>query len=84
MLIRRIAGLETRLPVYVEKGPGDHRSKGDADQIEQLLINLTRNAVDAALLTGGGVGVELAGWPAGAHSPRGGCGVRETREGAGG
>ena len=34
--------------------------EADADQLEQLLINLVRNAVDAALLTGGGgVGV---GW----------------------
>ena len=32
---------------------------GDADQIEQLLINLIRNAVDASLATHGGVGV---GW----------------------
>jgi two-component system, NtrC family, nitrogen regulation sensor histidine kinase NtrY len=29
----------------------------DADQIEQLLINLIRNAVDASLETGGGVEV---------------------------
>jgi two-component system nitrogen regulation sensor histidine kinase NtrY len=59
-LIRRTAALETRLPVYVEKGP-EVTIEGDADQIEQLLINLIRNAVDAALLTGGGVGV---GWRA--------------------
>ena len=32
---------------------------GDADQLEQLLINLLRNATDAALETGGGVRV---GW----------------------
>jgi nitrogen fixation/metabolism regulation signal transduction histidine kinase len=57
-LIRRTAALETRLPVYVEKGP-ELTIEADADQIEQLLINLIRNAVDAALLTGGGVGV---GW----------------------
>ena len=57
-LIRRTAVLETRLPVYVEKGP-EVTIEADADQIEQLLINLIRNAVDAALLTGGGVGV---GW----------------------
>jgi signal transduction histidine kinase len=42
----------------VEKGP-EITIEADADQIEQLLINLIRNAVDAALLTGGGVGV---GW----------------------
>jgi nitrogen fixation/metabolism regulation signal transduction histidine kinase len=58
MLIRRTATLETRLPVYVEKGP-EVTIEADADQVEQLLINLIRNAVDAALLTGGGVGV---GW----------------------
>ncbi|HEX9940573.1 MAG TPA: ATP-binding protein [Thermoanaerobaculia bacterium] len=60
-LIRRTAALETRLPVYVEQGP-EVTIEADADQIEQLLINLIRNAVDAALLTGGGVGV---GWRAG-------------------
>lgn len=63
-MIRRTAALETRLPVYVEKGP-EVTIEGDADQIGQLLINLIRNAVDAALLTGGSVGV---GWRAnGSH-----------------
>jgi len=57
-LIRRIAALEVRLPVYVERGP-EITLGADADQIEQLLINLIRNAVDAALQTGGGVGI---GW----------------------
>ncbi len=57
-LIRRTAAFETRIPVYVEKGP-EVTIEADADQVEQLLINLIRNAVDAALLTGGGVGV---GW----------------------
>jgi nitrogen fixation/metabolism regulation signal transduction histidine kinase len=56
LLIRRIAALETRLSVYVERGP-EITVDGDADQIEQLLINLIRNAVDAAMLTSGGVGV---------------------------
>jgi signal transduction histidine kinase len=37
----------------------------DPDQIEQLLINLIKNAVEASLETGGGV---LAGWyAAGGH-----------------
>ena len=49
-LIRRVAGLEARLPVYVERGPAV-TLQGDADQLEQLLINLVRNAVDAALET---------------------------------
>jgi two-component system nitrogen regulation sensor histidine kinase NtrY len=57
-LIRRVAGLEARLPVYVERGPAV-TLQGDADQLEQLLINLLRNAVDAALETRGGVGI---GW----------------------
>ncbi len=57
-LIQRTASLETRLPVFVERGP-EVILEADPDQIEQLLINLIRNAVDAALSTGGGVGV---GW----------------------
>jgi two-component system nitrogen regulation sensor histidine kinase NtrY len=57
-LIQRSAALETRLPVFVERGP-EVTLEADPDQIEQLLINLIRNAVDAALLTGGSVGV---GW----------------------
>jgi PAS domain S-box-containing protein len=54
--IRRVVGLETRLPVKVSPGP-DLVIHGDADQLEQLLINLLRNATDAALETGGGVRV---------------------------
>jgi nitrogen fixation/metabolism regulation signal transduction histidine kinase len=63
-LVRRVTTLETRLPVYVENGPRV-TVQGDADQLGQLLINLVRNAVDAALETGGLVGV---GWRvAGTH-----------------
>src|SRR5689334_11318587 len=52
----RIASLETRMPVDIEPGPVlDVRA--DSDQIEQLLINLVKNAVDAALETSGGVSV---------------------------
>jgi PAS domain S-box-containing protein len=53
-LVRRVAGLETRLRVEVGDAPG-LKVRADPDQLEQLLINLVRNAVDAALETGGGV-----------------------------
>jgi PAS domain S-box-containing protein len=55
-LVRRAAGLETRLPIDIQGGP-DVVVSADADQLEQLLINLLRNAVDAALETGGRVRV---------------------------
>ncbi len=45
--VRRVAALETRLPVEVRPGPMLAVS-ADSDQLEQLLINLVRNAVDAA------------------------------------
>jgi nitrogen fixation/metabolism regulation signal transduction histidine kinase len=53
-LVRRVAGLERRLPVTLIPGP-DLTLNADPDQLEQMLINLLRNAVDAALETGGGV-----------------------------
>jgi two-component system, NtrC family, nitrogen regulation sensor histidine kinase NtrY len=56
--IRRVAALELRMQVTVENGP-DLSIQADPDQLEQLLINLLHNAVDAALETGGGVRV---GW----------------------
>jgi signal transduction histidine kinase len=56
--IARVAKLTTRISVKVEEGPNVTIS-ADADQMEQLLINVIRNAVDAALETGGGVEV---GW----------------------
>lgn len=57
-LVRRVVSLETRLPVGVRSGP-DVILRGDDVQLEQLLINLVRNAVDASMETGGGVEV---GW----------------------
>jgi len=56
--IRRVVGLEPRLNVELKPGP-EIRIQADPDQLEQLLINLLHNAVDAALETGGGVRV---GW----------------------
>jgi two-component system nitrogen regulation sensor histidine kinase NtrY len=56
--IRRVIGLEPRLQIQLQPGP-ELNIKADPDQLEQLLINLARNAVDAALETGGGVRV---GW----------------------
>jgi nitrogen fixation/metabolism regulation signal transduction histidine kinase len=62
--VRRVARLETRLPVEVLPGPGV-TLRADGDQLDQLLINLITNAADAALTTGGGVRVSWA--PAGAY-----------------
>src|SRR5580700_1142510 len=49
-IIERVAGLETRLHVHVVQGPPIELDV-DADQLEQMLINLVRNAVEAALET---------------------------------
>jgi two-component system, NtrC family, nitrogen regulation sensor histidine kinase NtrY len=46
-IIERVAFLETRLTVSISRGP-DVMLSIDADQIEQMLINLVRNAVEAA------------------------------------
>src|SRR5580658_8382560 len=47
-LVERAAFLETRLAVAISRGP-DLTLIVDPDQIEQMLINLVRNAVEAAL-----------------------------------
>jgi PAS domain S-box-containing protein len=62
-LIRRVAELETRLSIRLVPGPR-MSIQADADQLEQLLINLVRNATDAALETSGGVRV---GWTGNSH-----------------
>jgi PAS domain S-box-containing protein len=54
--VQRVVRLETRLPVAVESGPA-MTLNADGDQLDQLLINLIANAVDAAQSTGGGVRV---------------------------
>lgn len=56
--VRRTAALETRLQVNVREGPPT-TLRADGDQLDQLLINLVRNAVDASLETQGAVSV---GW----------------------
>lgn len=57
-LMRRVANLETRLRPELVAGP-ELTILADSDQLEQLLINVLRNAVDASLETGGGVAL---GW----------------------
>jgi nitrogen fixation/metabolism regulation signal transduction histidine kinase len=58
-LMRRVASLETRLPIGVGSAE-EVTVTADPDQLEQLLINLLRNAVDAALETGGAVSTSWA------------------------
>jgi signal transduction histidine kinase len=52
--IERVVRLETRLTVRLQPGP-DVTIDADADQLDQLLINIIRNAADASLETGGSV-----------------------------
>jgi nitrogen fixation/metabolism regulation signal transduction histidine kinase len=59
-LARRVVKLEPRLRVNLLPGP-EARISADAAQIEQALINLVHNAVDASLETGGVVSM---GWRA--------------------
>jgi len=55
-LVQRIAALETRVPVSIA-GP-ELVVHADEDQLEQLLINLVKNAADASLETGGAITLE--------------------------
>jgi two-component system nitrogen regulation sensor histidine kinase NtrY len=50
-LVRRTVALETRLACVMVPGP-DVTVRGDCDQLEQVLINLVKNAVDASLEAG--------------------------------
>ena len=56
-IAHRVAELENRLAVAV-KGTSEIEVNADPDQIEQLLINIVRNAVDATLETSGGVWID--------------------------
>lgn len=57
--VNRTVRLENRINVQVEPGPSV-TLHADGDQLDQLLINLVRNAVDASTETGGGVRVRWA------------------------
>jgi nitrogen fixation/metabolism regulation signal transduction histidine kinase len=74
-LVNRVVRLETRLDIALLAGP-EVTLRADGDQLEQLLINLVRNAVDAAMETGGGVQV---GW----HKSNGQLELRIQDEGPG-
>ncbi len=56
--VERVVGLETRVSVELVPGPAVE-IYADGDQLDQLLINLVDNAVDAVAEGGGGVRV---GW----------------------
>jgi two-component system, NtrC family, nitrogen regulation sensor histidine kinase NtrY len=58
-LAHRVAELENRLPVAVTGSP-DLDINADADQLEQLLINIVRNAVDATVESNGRVWIDWA------------------------
>jgi nitrogen fixation/metabolism regulation signal transduction histidine kinase len=62
-LLRRVVELESRLKVTLVPGP-KLTIRADGDQVEQLVINLVKNAVDAALESGGDVKV---GWKKNTH-----------------
>ncbi|RKH04454.1 PAS domain-containing sensor histidine kinase [Corallococcus sp. CA053C] len=64
--VRRVVALEPRRPVAVRPGPA-LTVPGDGDQLEQLLINLVRNAVDAVLSNEGGAGGVWVSWAV--HAP---------------
>ncbi len=65
-LVKRVARLENRLEVQVAGGP-ELVLDADPDQLEQLLINILKNAVEAAQEHQGGVAM---GWKLVASSVR--------------
>jgi PAS domain S-box-containing protein len=56
-LAHRIVELENRLPVAI-RTTDDVEVNADPDQLEQLLINIVRNAVDATIETSGRVSID--------------------------
>ena len=59
--IGRVVKLEQRMAIEVSEGP-DILIQADPDQLEQLLINILRNAVDATLERLGESGDVTLGW----------------------
>jgi nitrogen fixation/metabolism regulation signal transduction histidine kinase len=55
--VARVVQLEKRLPVRIVGGAPLH-VQADGDQLDQLLINIVKNAVDAALPEAGGVSID--------------------------
>jgi two-component system, NtrC family, nitrogen regulation sensor histidine kinase NtrY len=50
-LMERVTLLEQRLPIQLDPGPAVHLN-ADSDQLEQMMINLLANAVEASLSNG--------------------------------
>lgn len=63
-LVRRVAGMETRVQVDVCPGPAV-RVQADPDQVELVLINLLKNAAEASRERSTGIAV---GWRAASRS----------------
>ncbi len=59
--IRQVVSLETRMNIELMPGP-ELVIRGDSDQLDQVLINLLRNAVDAVIAGGHGAGGVCLGW----------------------
>ncbi|HEY4091789.1 MAG TPA: ATP-binding protein [Luteibacter sp.] len=75
MALARIARFEQRVPVAID-GHVAIQVDGDEDQLDQVFLNLLRNAAESSLLTGGGVRID---W----HTHGGEAWVRVIDEGIG-
>jgi two-component system nitrogen regulation sensor histidine kinase NtrY len=74
--VTRVAKLEQRMGVRVEAGP-EVVVRGDSDQLDQLLINLVKNAVDATLERAEAGGEVVLGWSTRSENgENGGSGAR--------